>query len=123
MHTSIPGHLVHYLTNALVGWYGGAMPNLVVYVPADVARALEARGVSEDLQRRACKEVLAGLADGGLGAGDKPAGATERTQNDSGSGGKAPSGRATVVSPAPSPRDPGRNVREFKPDFKGKGKT
>ena len=45
------------------------MPNLVVYVPADVARALEVRGVSEDVQRRACREVLVGLADGGLGAG------------------------------------------------------
>lgn len=40
------------------------MPNLVVYVPADVARVLEAKGVSEDLQRKACKEVLVGLADG-----------------------------------------------------------
>jgi hypothetical protein len=48
------------------------MPNLVVYVPADVARALEANGVSENLQRRACKEVLIGLANGELGSGEAP---------------------------------------------------
>lgn len=45
------------------------MPNLVVYVPADVARALEAKGVSEVVQRRACNEVLYGLAENGLVAG------------------------------------------------------
>lgn len=77
------------------------MPNLVVYVPADVARALEVRGVSEDVQRRACREVLVGLADGGLGAGEPEA------------GGVVSRAGAEPVSPAPSPR-------VFRPDPKRK---
>ena len=77
------------------------MPNLVVYVPARLARSLEALGVSEDIQRRACREVLAGLADGELGAGEP-------------SGGSAPSAeRGRASSPAPS---------SFRPDFKGGSK-
>lgn len=42
------------------------MPNLVVYVPADVARALEALGVPQNIQRKACQEVLVELSNGGL---------------------------------------------------------
>lgn len=76
-------------------WYTSAMPNLVVYVPADVARALEVKGVSEDIQRRACKEVLVGLANGELGAGGvvapgSPSGVVP------GSGAPAPSSRVRV---------------------------
>lgn len=88
------------------------MPNLVVYVPADVARVLEAKGVSEDVQRRACREVLVGLADGGLGAGELDADVP---------------GPVRSPSPAPSPRVPLNSVsgfspdaRKFRPDPKGK---
>lgn len=76
------------------------MPNLVVYVPADVARALDAKGVSEDLQRRACKEVLVGLANGELGSGEVPAAGS-------------PPVAGAAVSPVPSPR-------VFRPDPKVK---
>ena len=104
----------------MVLWLTSAMPNLVVYVPARVARALEAMGVSEDVQRRACKEVLVGLADGELAAGDL----TE--------GGQA---RGGVASPGPTSRDGQANSRKvarttpsspaassFRPDFKGGSK-
>ena len=76
------------------------MPNLVVYVPADVARALEVKGVSENVQRRACKEVLAGLADGGLGAGE-PQAVVASAAEGAGSVQSSPVSRRS--SPAPSP--------------------
>lgn len=91
------------------------MPNLVVYVPADVARALEMMGVSEDIQRKACKEVLAGLAAGaqtvgGVGAND-------------GSPSGAKAGGSSVVTARESSRpSPAASLRSFRSDFKGGSK-
>ena len=105
LHISVRGVLVHHLTSAPVLWLTGAMPNLVVYVPARLARSLEAIGVSEDLQRRACREVLVGLADGELGAGE-PEAATSPAGGGS---------RPAVRPPAPSRS----SKRSFRPDPKG----
>ena len=96
------------------------MPNLVVYVPADVARALEVKGVSQDLQRKACKEVLAGLANGGLEEGVARASGRREAAAPSSS---PPSGEDAVprepVSESrvtASPSSPGS--RQFRPDPK-----
>ena len=82
--------------------YGG-MPNLVVYVPADLARTLEAKGISEDLQRRACKEVLVGL-----GAGDVPGAAVSGDAATDGEarGGVIPPRPGVRISPSPAPSSP-----------------
>ena len=72
------------------------MANLVVYVPVRVERALEAMGISPDVQRRACVEVLTGLSEnGGLGSGEVKRAGVGQT-------GPLPETPA-AVSPVPSP--------------------
>jgi hypothetical protein len=93
------------------------MPNLVVYVPADVARALEVQGVSENMQRLACREVLTGLADDGLGRGDAVSTAGGGV-TDTAPVRKSPRvGSSDIPAPPPSPGV----ERSFRPDPK-KGK-
>ena len=99
------------------------MPNLVVYVPARLARSLEAIGVSEDLQRRACREVLVGLADGELGAGEPEAAGVSARGVRRGAG--VPSEAGGRVASSPSERQaasPAPSSREVRPDFKGGSK-
>ena len=93
------------------------MPNLVVYVPADVARALEAIGVSQDIQRKACKEVLVGLAE----SGDVPGAAiTGEVATDGEARHRVTPPRPRVrISPSPDSASPDRS---FRPDFKGGSK-
>ncbi len=119
MHTSGSGVLVHYLTSGLVLCMMRGMPNLVVYVPASVARALVVLGVSEDLQRRACREVLEGLAGGELGAGEPEttgvvvAGAVQADA-------VGPVASVTAARKPASPAPSSFEKRSFRPDPKRK---
>ena len=74
------------------------MPNLVVYVPAGLARELAALGVSLEVQRRACHAAVKALANGGLGAGEP------RVADPPGRSAEAVAPAAvSQSSPAPSP--------------------
>lgn len=71
------------------------MANLVVYVPVALERLLEEKGISDGVQREACRKALAALVQTEL----------------------PPERLRTEVPPTITPEQARQVEREFRPDF------